>query len=447
MEQLFKIRVLQDKIKTQNRDILQERWNNFQNFLSKKEQIKEFKEEKYQDGFLEDIFMNCLGYTLDTKSSDFNLEREKKNATDSKKADGAITVNGNVVGVIELKGQDTKKFETKGKNVIEQAFGYLTSHNRKYAHYVIISNFDLLRFYIDDKLNYQEYSLFNLTYEQFEELHYLLCYENIKQDIPLKLKEQQSNHQDNISNEIYKQYSRLRVQLFNNLIDKNETIDKNVLLVKTQKILDRMIFIFFAEDRGIIPSDTIDKIIEQFKNDYRHEPLFEHYKIYFDAINRGNDRLNISAYNGGLFDQERHAVLTNIRIPDAVMARVIDALSFENTSEGRKYINYRNLSVQQLGSIYERLLEYEVSYDGDEITVIRDIKRLDALQNLSFGPTDLFVAFADIPLDGIGQGRCLLAFRLSFERVKRAGSRKSFLAVLNPGCCCRSALESLALTE
>ena len=51
------------------------------------------------------------------------------------------------------------------------------------------------------------------------------------------------------------------------------------------------------------------------------------------------------------------------------MARVIDALSFENTPDGRKYINYRNLSVQQLGSIYERLLEYEVTRDGDEITV------------------------------------------------------------------------------
>ena len=32
--------------------------------------------------------------------------------------------------------------------------------------------------------------------------------------------------------------------------------------------------------------------------------------------------------------------------------------------EGRRYINYRDLSVQQLGSIYERLLEHEVIRDG-----------------------------------------------------------------------------------
>src|SRR6202023_3797812 len=51
------------------------------------------------------------------------------------------------------------------------------------------------------------------------------------------------------------------------------------------------------------------------------------------------------------------------------MADVIDALSFEKTPEGRRYINYRDLSVQQLGSIYERLLEHEVIRDGDTIDI------------------------------------------------------------------------------
>lgn len=345
--QLFTIHLLQNQIKNQNKDLLKNRWDNFQNFLKKTSEIKEWKEEKYQEGFLKDIFQDCLGYTLDTTNSkEFNLEREKKNINNSKKADGAILVNGNVVGVIELKGQDTKNFETKGKNVIEQAFGYLTSHSRKFAHYVIISNFDEIRFYIDDKLNYQSYSLFNLTYEEFEEFHYLLCYENIKQNIPLQLKEQQATHQDDISNKIYKQYSQLRVQLFNNLIEKNENIDKNILLAKTQKILDRMIFIFFAEDRGIIPSDTIDKIIEQFKNDYRHESLYSHYKIYFDAINKGNDRLNISAYNGGLFASDE--ILDNLIIDDIVLQEIPSQLS--------KYNFNTDIDVNILGHIFENSL-------------------------------------------------------------------------------------------
>ena len=89
----------------------------------------------------------------------------------------------------------------------------------------------------------------------------------------------------------------------------------------------------------------------------------------FIAIDRGDASIGLPPYNGGLFDPTRTPILTNIRIPDAPMARVIDALSFERLPEGKKYINYRSLSVQQLGSIYERLLEYEVVRDGGGITV------------------------------------------------------------------------------
>ena len=70
---------------------------------------------------------------------------------------------------------------------------------------------------------------------------------------------------------------------------------------------------------------------------------------------------------------------------------------------------------------------------GYRVTVfVRDIKRLDDLQNLGLGPANLFVAFLDIPVDGIAQGRYLLAFRLSFECIKGTGSRQTLLAVFNP---------------
>ena len=51
------------------------------------------------------------------------------------------------------------------------------------------------------------------------------------------------------------------------------------------------------------------------------------------------------------------------------MARVVDYLSFEQCAEGRKYINYRKLSVQQLGSIYERLLEFDVVREENNVIV------------------------------------------------------------------------------
>ena len=89
----------------------------------------------------------------------------------------------------------------------------------------------------------------------------------------------------------------------------------------------------------------------------------------FRAIDHGDGSIGLPPYNGGLFDADRTPLLNRVRISDAVMARVIDALSFEHTDNGRKYINYRSLSVQQLGSIYERLLEYEVIHDGGGIII------------------------------------------------------------------------------
>ena len=150
-------------------------------------------------------------------------------------------------------------------------------------------------------------------------------------------------------------------------------------------LLYRFLFILYTEDRDLLPVKDagyddyglrnkvhLDVKERKDRDDVFSETAARYWGAMADlfmVIDQGDASIGLPPYNGGLFDQERHAILTNIRIPDAVMARVIDALSFEVTPDGRTYINYRNLSVQQLGSIYERLLEYEVTRDGDEITV------------------------------------------------------------------------------
>ena len=83
----------------QNEKVIAKRWEQYQEYKQKISFIEDVKEEKYQEGFLRDIFENCLGYTLDSSNpNDFNLEREKKNETDAKKADGVIYVNNKIVG-------------------------------------------------------------------------------------------------------------------------------------------------------------------------------------------------------------------------------------------------------------------------------------------------------------------------------------------------------------
>ena len=81
--------------------------------------IRSMKEEEYQDGFLRDLFVDVLGYTL-KPDENFDLVREHKNQTDGKKADGAIIKDEKAIAVIELKSTKTKDL----KNITEQAFGY-----------------------------------------------------------------------------------------------------------------------------------------------------------------------------------------------------------------------------------------------------------------------------------------------------------------------------------
>ena len=104
------------------------------------ENIRNSKEEQFQEGFLRELFVKILGYTLNP-TPNFNLITEQKNETNAKKADGAILVNGEVIGVIELKDSKT----TDLKSIETQAFGY-KNYNKK-AVYVITSNFEKLRFY------------------------------------------------------------------------------------------------------------------------------------------------------------------------------------------------------------------------------------------------------------------------------------------------------------
>ena len=326
----------------QDESLVALRWAEYQKFLTKVEYIKTVKEEKYQDGFLKDIFENCLGYTLDmTDPSNFNLEREKKNETDGKKADGVIYVDNKIIGVIELKAQDTKNLD----KIEAQAFNYHNSHSN--SKYVIISNFDELRFYIDKKTAYEKFSLFNLDYEEFKKLHLLISFESIKNDIPLKLKEKTSNFEQNISKELYKDFSVFRNSLFENIVNKNPDIEKSTLLRLTQKLCDRIIFILFAEDRGLLTSNTISEIRNRHSQDgFGDRSMYDYYKLYFNAINEGNERLNIPKYNGGLFSKDE--LLDSLIIDDTVLDIKTQKLS--------DYDFESDISVNILGHIFEQSL-------------------------------------------------------------------------------------------
>ena len=149
--------------------------------------------------------------------------------------------------------------------------------------------------------------------------------------------------------------------------------------------LYRLLFILYAEDRDLLPvRDTRyddyalrDKVRgdvghRKDQNDTFSDSAARYWNAIDDlclAIDQGDASIGLPPYNGGLFDRESMPLLEAIRLGDQVVANIIDALSFEQTEYGRRYINYRDLGVQQLGSIYERLLEYELVREEGEIVV------------------------------------------------------------------------------
>ena len=319
--QIFQRNILNKYIESLDVSMIQDRYMRYSNYFldpAIQENIHQSKEEQFQEGFLRELFVKILGYTLNP-SPNYNLITEKKNEGNSKKADGAILVSGKVVGVIELKDHKT----TDLSQIEAQAFGY--KNRNKEATYVVISNFEKLRFYIDNAVDFEEFDLFHLSFEDFARLWICLAYENIEKNIPKQIKSASLTNEDQITNALYKDYSNFKRDLFDDILKNNPTDDtdhKILLFKKTQKLLDRLLFIFFAEDRGLLPPNSIMLIIDQWeklKDLDAYQPFYDRLKKYFGYMNTGFQGKNyeVFAYNGGLFKPDE--VLDELTISDDVL--------------------------------------------------------------------------------------------------------------------------------
>ena len=152
--------------------------------------------------------------------------------------------------------------------------------------------------------------------------------------------------------------------------------------------LYRLLFILYAEDRALLPVNDSryddyglrirvrDDIADRMNIGDTFSGIASNYYnrliTLFQLIDHGDPSIGLPPYNGGLFAPEAAPLLQSVRLPDAVVAPIIYELSHTRSSgkagAPRPFVNYRDMSVQQLGSIYERLLEQEpVRAAGGEI--------------------------------------------------------------------------------
>lgn len=151
-------------------------------------------------------------------------------------------------------------------------------------------------------------------------------------------------------------------------------------------LLYRLLFVLYAEDRGLLPVKDRrfdDYALRVARLDIGRrkdagdafstiaDTIWRRFASLAKMIDKGDPSVGLPPYNGGLFSTEATPLLASISLGDDVMAEALDILSWEQRGGRRRYINYRDLSVQQLGSIYERLLEFELVRDETSALDIR----------------------------------------------------------------------------
>ncbi|VTT86305.1 Possible restriction /modification enzyme [Halorubrum sp. DM2] len=209
-------------------------------------------------------------------------------------------------------------------------------------------------------------------------------------------------------------------------IDPDDEAARDELKEQSLVLLYRLMFVLYAESRGLIDPDDPKRNAEYHENfslDAKRSEILDdlegedvtggdafhrEYSEYsttiwnrltrlFDLVDEGEEDLDIPPYNGGLFDTDDHTFLADNEVSDPYIAEVIFRLSTTLNEEGEHVLaDYADLDTRHLGTIYEGLLEHEfriapnegmaaVSEDGgqvwkqgDEVSVADAVETVDA---------------------------------------------------------------------
>ena len=153
-------------------------------------------------------------------------------------------------------------------------------------------------------------------------------------------------------------------------------------------MLYRVLFLLFAEARGLVPlwhpvyreRYSLEAITRVLLEGRPYKGLWRTVQAISRLAHAGckAGELRVTAFNGRLFAPSQAAAFDSTRLSDVVMSRTVIALSSTPNGRhgGRTKILYRDLDVEQLGAVYERVLEYEPTTEGPvPLERTRDIRK------------------------------------------------------------------------
>ena len=158
-------------------------------------------------------------------------------------------------------------------------------------------------------------------------------------------------------------------------------------------VLFRLLFIAYAEDKGLLPYRTNDEY-ESYSLNLRAHRLLERERKrtpfddaslmwnrvadLFTAIDGGDHGLGIPPYNGGLFESDPNkslvgAAIKDISLSDKQFGPLLNKLLLDETRDGLPGpVDFRSLSVREFGTIYEGLLQSELSLAQTDLRIGKD---------------------------------------------------------------------------
>ena len=323
--------------------------------------------------FTQRILIGVLGYTGFDDCEEWTLQPECPVGTGAVDvALGHFTVEDrHVVAPFELKPAKLRDLDAimpgRNKTPVQQVWEY--AMDAPGARWVLVSNYIEIRLYAVGygRALYESWNLQKLTDpEEFARFHTLLCAENLLGGYTLKLLHESETVQEEITNALYGDYRQVRVSLFRQLRDAHPDKTHRQILRLAQTILDRILFIAFAEDTGLLPPNVLDQTYSQH-NPFAPVPVWQNFLGLFRAIDEGQIlevhgvRIEIPAYNGGLFRQSQE--IAELKLSDELCEafRAIGRYEFKT-----------EVSVEVLGHILEQSIT-----DLEELSAAEDDEEFD----------------------------------------------------------------------
>jgi hypothetical protein len=317
------------------------------------------KETSLDAEFLKRIFGDALGYRS-VSDSPLDYHREKNPTVPGAGiADGSLGhfSSGKIVppsAIIELKGASTDldHDKTNGRTPVQQCWDYL--NQLPDTPWGIVSNYVTIRLYQKGSpaRAYEEFTVNDfLDPQRVREFYYLferqgLIGSRIGDSRAIKLLRRTQNQQREVGDKLYVYYADQRERLIDELMDQ-KGMSQDVAIHAAQRLLDRIIFMAFCEDRGLLPEKLIESTWKNVPPLARAtNPRWRNFLDAFHAIDKGHASLDLpTGYNGGLFHHD--PVVDNLDLEDRWADVFKNIGSYDFREEGE-------ISVDVLGHIFER---------------------------------------------------------------------------------------------